>query len=78
MSDGKDLFQGLFEATVNHYTREAIIAALDYVASLSEEDVKEMTAGMSPEAAARVYRVWRACASAVPDASAQVRLPGMP
>lgn len=66
---GKDLLQGLFEAAINHYSREAIVSALDYVAGLSEDDVKEMTIGMSPENSARVYRVWRAT-------RAQETLPG--
>ncbi len=63
MSEGKDLFQGLFEAAINHYSKEAIVHALNFVSELSETDLKEWTQGMSPRDAARCYAVWRAARS---------------
>lgn len=57
----KGILQGLAEAALNHYSKDAIIAGLDFVAGLSEDDLKEWTAGMSVDNTARVYRVWRAC-----------------
>jgi len=63
MSEGKDLFQNLFEAAVNHYSKEAIVHALNFIAELSEDDLKEWTVAMSPRDAARCYAVWRASKS---------------
>lgn len=60
MSHGKDIFQGLLEAAINHYSRESITAMLNFVASLSQDDLREWTAGMSPEESARVHRIWMA------------------
>lgn len=57
---GKDLIQGLFEAAINHYSRETIIKMLDFVSSLSRQDLVEWTAGMGAEQTERVYRVWEA------------------
>lgn len=56
----RQFWQGMAEAALNHYSRETIIAVLDFVASLSEDDMREWTRTMSPEEAARAYRVWRA------------------
>lgn len=56
----KQFWQGIAEAALNHYSRETIIAVLDFVASLSQEDMQDWTRTMSPEDAARAYRVWRA------------------
>lgn len=64
MSDNegqKDILQSLFESAVNHYSREAIIQSLDFIADLSADDIKEWTIGMAPEQVVRVYRVWEAC-----------------
>ncbi len=59
-NQGKDLIQGLFEAAINHYSRETIVKTLDFIASLSRTDLTEWTMGMAPEQTARVYRVWEA------------------
>ena len=68
MSDDrqKDILQTLFESAVNHISRSAIIDALDFIAGLSAEDIKEWTIGMEPEQVARVYRVWHACKETKP------------
>ncbi len=60
MSNEKSILQSLLESTINHYSREAIIGALDFLATLSEDDLQEWSSGMSAEQAARVYRVARA------------------
>lgn len=60
MTQGKDLLSGLLETAINHYSREAIVGALDFIAGLSAEEIKEWTYGMQPEQVARVYRVWNA------------------
>lgn len=57
---GKGMFQSLLEATMDHYSREAINSAIDFVAGLSEDDLKQWTSGMGIEQAGRCYRVWRA------------------
>lgn len=56
-----DFFTTLLNAGIAHYQKEAIVKALDYVAGLSGEEVKDLTLGMAPEQVARVYRVWQAC-----------------
>jgi hypothetical protein len=60
MSDDNDFLTSLLNAGIAHYQREGIIKALDYVAGLSGEEVKDLTMGMTPEQVARVYRVWQA------------------
>lgn len=61
----KEFWQTLAEAALNHYSRETIIAVMDFVAGLSEDDMKEWTSTMSPDDAARAYRVWRASQKSV-------------
>lgn len=56
----KDLLSSFLETAINHYSREAIIGALDFIANLSAEEIKEWSLGMEPEQVARVYRVWKA------------------
>lgn len=56
----KSMMQSLAEMAINHYSKDAVVAGLDFIAGLSEDDLKEWTAGLIPEQAARVYRVWRA------------------
>jgi hypothetical protein len=56
----KPIWQSLLESALNHYSTEAVVAVLDFIAGLSDDDLKEWTAGMSPEQSARVYRVARA------------------
>ncbi len=60
MNAEKGILQSLLESTINHYSREAIIGALDFLESLSDDDLKEWTSGMGAEQSARVYRVARA------------------
>jgi hypothetical protein len=57
---GNDLLTGLFRAAVDHYSREAILTGLDYIAALSEAEIKEWSSGMTLEQKSRVMRVWQA------------------
>lgn len=56
----KDIIQSLFESALNHYTQQAVIECMNFIESLSEDDMKDWTQGMSPTDTARFYRVWRA------------------
>lgn len=56
----KSLLQLTLEQALNHYSSKAVIEALDFIAGLSEDDMKEWTHLLSPDDAARAYAVWRA------------------
>ena len=54
------LGQMLLFAGINHATSTAVVKGLDYLASLDENDLKEMTRNLSPDYAARFYAVAKA------------------
>ncbi len=56
----KSMMQSLAEMAINHYSKDAVVAGLDFIAGLSDDDMKEWTEGLSTEQAARCYRVWNA------------------
>ena len=60
MSEDNDLWKTLIDGAINHYSRGAVIATLNFIAELSPKEIEEWTAGMSQKELERVYRVWRA------------------
>lgn len=56
----KSMFQQLLEQALNHYGTKAVVEALDFIAGLSEDDLKEWTALMTEGDKQRAYQVWRA------------------
>lgn len=56
----KSMFQTMLEQALNHYGTKAVVEALDFIASLTEDDMKEWTALMTDADKQRAYHVWKA------------------
>jgi hypothetical protein len=56
----KAFIQTIFEQGLNHYTSKALIEAMNFIAELSEDDMKEWTALLDLEEKDRAYAVWKA------------------
>jgi len=56
----KSMFQLTLEAALNHYAGKAVQEAIDYIASLDEDDLKEMAAHLDESYKAKAYAIWGA------------------
>lgn len=56
----KTMFQQTLEAALNHYSTKAVVEALDFIADLSDDDMKEWTALLDDADKQRAYAVWKA------------------
>jgi hypothetical protein len=54
------LWQQALAGFINYQAKSGITKAIDWLGSLSEEECKEMSTGMSPDYAARFYAIVRA------------------
>jgi hypothetical protein len=61
MTEGQvPLWQHALAGVINHGAKQAVVKAIDYLRTLSEDDAREVTQGMNPDYAARFMNVWRA------------------